>query len=193
MSYKTDASRASRYFALFATAFLTSLTANSGFAIIASMKNIFVVKKQWIPEDEMNDCITLAQSAPGMMAVNLALIVGYQTAGVFGSFLAVLGTVLPPFAAMLGVTYFYRIITGNIYVRIFMGGMQAGVTAMLLDILIGLFRPFWKDRSVYPFILIILSFLYIRYLNASVFFLALFCILCGAVRTILYHRERKRS
>ena len=175
---------------LFSTSFLTSLTANSGYAIIASMKNIFVKKKGWITEEEMSDYVGLAQSAPGMVAANISLIIGYQMAGVLGSFFALLGIILPPLVIMIAVTAFYQVITANEYVRVFMTGMQAGVVAMLLDILVGLFKPFLKEKSVYPFVLIVLSFLYIRYVDASVFFLALSLILCGIVKTLLYQKER---
>ena len=63
---------------LFKTAFVSSATANSGYAILAVMKNLFVEKHKWFTEDEMNDYIALAQSAPGPMAVNSAVIIGYR-------------------------------------------------------------------------------------------------------------------
>lgn len=190
MSVRSE-NKVSTLWSLFSTSFLTSLTANSGYAIIASMKNIFVKKKGWITEEEMSDYVGLAQSAPGMVAANISLIIGYQMAGVLGSFFALLGIILPPLVIMIAVTAFYQVITANEYVRVFMTGMQAGVVAMLLDILVGLFKPFLKEKSVYPFVLIVLSFLYIRYVNASVFFLALSLILCGIVKTLLYQKERK--
>ena len=189
MSVRSE-NKVSTLWSLFSTSFLTSLTANSGYAIIASMKNIFV-KKGWITKEEMSDYVGLAQSAPGMVAANISLIIGYQMAGVLGSFFALLGIILPPLVIMIAVTAFYQVITANEYVRVFMTGMQAGVVAMLLDILVGLFKPFLKEKSVYPFVLIVLSFLYIRYVNASVFFLALSLILCGIVKTLLYQKERK--
>ena len=189
MSVRSE-NKVSTLWSLFSTSFLTSLTANSGYAIIASMKNIFVKKKGWITEEEMSDYVGLAQSAPGMVAANISLIIGYQMAGVLGSFFALLGIILPPLVIMIAVTAFYQVITANEYVRVFMTGMQAGVVAMLLDILVGLFKPFLKEKSVYPFVLIVLSFLYIRYVDASVFFLALSLILCGIVKTLLYQKER---
>ena len=187
MSVRSE-NKVSTLWSLFSTSFLTSLTANSGYAIIASMKNIFVKKKGWITEEEMSDYIGLAQSAPGMIAANISLIIGYQMAGVMGYFLALLGIILPPLVIMIAVTAFYQVITANEYVRVFMTGMQAGVVAMLLDILIGLFKPIMKQKSAYPFVLIVLSFLYIRYANASVFFLALLLIACGVVKTFLFRK-----
>ncbi|MBQ1508437.1 MAG: chromate transporter [Erysipelotrichaceae bacterium] len=192
MSVRSE-NKVSTLWSLFSTSFLTSLTANSGYAIIASMKNIFVKKKGWITEEEMSDYIGLAQSAPGMIAANISLIIGYQMAGVMGSFLALLGIILPPLVIMIAVTAFYQVITANEYVRVFMTGMQAGVVAMLLDILIGLFKPIMKQKSAYPFVLIVLSFLYIRYANASVFFLALLLIACGVVKTFLFRKERENA
>ena len=112
MSVRSE-NKVSTLWSLFSTSFLTSLTANSGYAIIASMKNIFVKKKGWITEEEMSDYVGLAQSAPGMVAANISLIIGYQMAGVLGSFFALLGIILPPLVIMIAVTAFYQVITAN--------------------------------------------------------------------------------
>ena len=177
---------------LFLTSMVTSLTANSGYAIIASMRSIFVDKHKWLTQEQMNDFIGMGQSAPGMISANIATIIGYEIAGPLGSFSAVMGILIPPIIIMILVTAFYQIITANPYVRVFMEGMSMGVVALLADILTGLFMPFVKEKKVYPFLLILIGFLYIRYVKASVFFLALFCILCGIAKTLLVKKEVKQ-
>ena len=70
---------------LFTTTFTTSMTANSGYAILAVMKNLMVDKYHWFTEEDMNDYMAMSQSSPGPMAVNCSLIVGYQLAGPLGA------------------------------------------------------------------------------------------------------------
>ena len=95
-----------RLAALFLATFTISATANSGYAIVAVMKDDFVNKRKWFTEDEMNDYIAIVQSCPGPMAVTSSTVVGYQAAGLLGSSAAVLGVIVPPFAVMVAVTVF---------------------------------------------------------------------------------------
>ncbi|MBQ1341841.1 MAG: chromate transporter, partial [Erysipelotrichaceae bacterium] len=86
---------------VFTTTFTTSMTANSGYAILAVMKSLMVDKYHWFTEEEMNDFTTMSQSSPGPMAVNSSLIVGYQLAGPLGAFAAVVGVMIPPIIIMI--------------------------------------------------------------------------------------------
>ncbi|MBR0385058.1 MAG: chromate transporter [Erysipelotrichaceae bacterium] len=175
---------------LFTTAFSISMTANSGYAMLSVMKNVFAVKRKMFSEDQMNDFIGLAQSAPGPVAVNGSLVVGYQVAGFAGGLSAVLGCIMPPIIMMILVTIFYSVIVNNQYVRIFMAGMQAGVAAMLLDVIIGLFKNITKaDRTWYPFAIMVFSFLFIRYTKYSVFFLVLICIATALIKTFMFGKK----
>ena len=178
-----------RLAALFLATFTISATANSGYAIIAVMRDDFVNKRGWFTEDEMNDYIAIVQSCPGPMAVTSSMIVGYQAAGLLGSFAAVLGVIVPPFAVMAIVTVFYQAIVSNPYVTVFMRGMQMGVVAMLLDVCIGLFRDATKKSLAYPIAIMVLAFLYVRLTGCSIMWLALGCGVAGAVKALLIRRE----
>lgn len=168
---------------IFKTTFLISLTANSGYAILSQMNNIFVSKYKWISEEKMADYIALAQSCPGPMAISCSTIVGYELAGFLGAFVSVLGCIIPPIIIMILVSYFYQTIIQNNIVATFMKGMSFGVVAMLLDVLIGLFVSVTKKGYVYPIALMIFSFLYIKFIDYSVFFLVLICIVCALIKT----------
>ena len=178
-----------RLAALFLATFTISATANSGYAIVAVMKDDFVNKRKWFTEDEMNDYIAIVQSCPGPMAVTSSTVVGYQAAGLLGSFAAVLGVIVPPFAVMVAVTVFYQTIVSNPYVTVFMRGMQMGVVAMLLDVCIGLFRDATKKSLAYPLVVMALAFLYVRITGCSIMWLALGCGVAGAVKALLVRRE----
>lgn len=180
-----------RMIALFLATFTISATANSGYAIIAVMKDDFVNKRKWFTEDEMNDYIAIVQSCPGPMAVTSSMVVGYQSAGLLGSLAAVLGVITPPFVVMVLVTVFYEAIVSNPYVIIFMRGMQMGVVAMLLDICIGLFRNATKEEKAYPVAIMVLAFLYVRLTGCSIMWLAIGCGIAGAFKALLISREVK--
>lgn len=179
--------------ALFIATFTISCTANSGYAILAVMKDDFVNKRKWLTEDEMADYIAIVQSSPGPMAVTSSTVVGYHVAGLAGTLAAVLGVILPPFLVMVLVTLFYEAIVGNPYVEFFLHGMQMGVVAMLLDVIIGLFRNATDKGGVYPFIVIALSFAYVRLAGQSIAWLVLACVVAGVAKALLVKRKEERS
>ena len=80
-----------------ATFTLSAFTFGGGYVIVTLMKERFVDRFQWIEEDEMLDLVALSQSAPGAMAINASIIVGYKLRGLLGALTATIGTVLPPF------------------------------------------------------------------------------------------------
>ncbi|MBQ6477924.1 MAG: chromate transporter [Erysipelotrichaceae bacterium] len=174
---------------LFITTLSVSATANSGYAILSVLKNRFVDRYKWFSEEQMNDFIALAQSTPGPVAVNISAIIGYQSAGLPGMFSAVTGCILPPILVMMIVTYFYQTVAANLYVRIFMQGMQAGVCAMLADVVLSLFSNILKKDAVMHVLLTVFCFLAVRYTGISVFVLLLICIAVSVVKTLLTERK----
>ena len=178
---------------LFINTFSISMTANSGYAMLGVIKNRFVDKYGWFTKEEMEDYIALAQSCPGPIACSSATIIGYQSCGIIGALAAVLGVILPPFIMMIVVTYFYSFISTNTYVRIFINGMQAGVCAMLLDVVLGLFNGVRKMNKPFYYAMMILSFLYVRLTDFSIFYLALICIGVAVVKTLMIKRKVDES
>ena len=94
---------------------------------------------------------------------------------------------------MIIVTYFYQTIVTNQYVRIFMSGMQAGVVAMLIDVIIGLFTTVTKRKSVYPYIIMVIAFIFIRFTDFSMLYLILGCILTAVIKTVVVGRLVKNK
>ena len=79
------------------------------------------------------------------------------------------------------------------YVRIFMQGMQAGVIAMLLDVVIGLFMNIAKKREVFLFALMIIAFLYLRLFDLSIVYLLIFMIVAALVKTLIMTIQAKKG
>lgn len=174
---------------LFINTFAISLTANSGYAMLGVIKNRFVDKYGWFTKEEMEDCIALAQSCPGPVGCSSATIIGYESCGVIGALASVFGVILPPFIMMVLVTFFYTFISTNSYVRIFITGMQTGVCAMLLDVVLGLFSGVQKMNKPFYYIMVLLSFLYVCLTKLSIFYLALLCIAIALIKSFMTTRK----
>ena len=89
------------------TLYLSAFTFGGGYVIVTLMKKKFVDAYHWIEEDEMLDLVAIAQSSPGAIAVNGAIVVGYKLVGIPGAIVAILGTILPPFIILSMVSMFY--------------------------------------------------------------------------------------
>ena len=78
------------------TFYISAFTFGGGYVIIPLMKKKFADELHWIDDEEMLNLAAIAQSSPGPLAVNAAIIIGYGVAGIPGALVTVLGTVLPP-------------------------------------------------------------------------------------------------
>lgn len=139
------------YSRLFISTFIISaFTVGGGFVIIPLLKAKYVDEYGWLKENESLDLVSIAQSAPGVVAANAAIIMGYRLGGLAGTFTALLATVLPPLIVLTLMSYFYDAFAMNPYVRMLLKGMQCGVTAVLLDVILGLVTKQVRKRLVLP-------------------------------------------
>lgn len=90
----------------FSTLYLSTFTFGGGYVIVTLMKNKFVDELHWIDEEEMLDLVAIAQSSPGAIAVNGAIVVGYKLAGLPGVLLSILGAILPPMIILSAISFF---------------------------------------------------------------------------------------
>ena len=143
------------YFRLFRTCFGISLMAfGGGMVVISTLQEKFVDEYGYVSQDEMMDLIAIAQSCPGVMAVNSSIIVGYHVGGVLGALTTMLGTVLPPMVILSVISFFYREFRDNPLVALVLKGMQAGVAAVLINVTITMCRAVLKDRKLWTFLLL---------------------------------------
>jgi len=116
------------------TLYISAFTFGGGFVIVTFMKRKFVDELHWIDENEMLDLAALAQSSPGAIAVNAAILVGWHVGGFAGMIVAVTGTLIPPMLILSVISLFYAAFASNVYVALVLKGMQAGVAAVILDV-----------------------------------------------------------
>ena len=148
------------FWTLFKSTFvLSAFTFGGGYVIVPLMQKKFVEELKWIEADEMLDLVALGQSAPGAIAVNTSILIGYRMAGFFGALVTVFGTVTPPLIIITLISYFYMNFRENPIVDALMIGMQAGVAAV-----IGMVSGVVKQRDIINTLLLIAAF------TASYFF-----------------------
>lgn len=84
-----------------------AFTFGGGYAMLPLIRDIVVEREKWVSEEEFLDIISLTQSAPGVLAVNTAVFLGRQLAGIPGALAAAAGAVLPSFLVILAIAAFF--------------------------------------------------------------------------------------
>lgn len=171
------------------TLYLSAFTFGGGYVIITLMKQKFVDELHWIDDDEMLDMVAIAQSSPGPIAVNGAVIIGYKLEGIAGVFSAVLGAVLPPFVILTVISMFYSAFRNLFVVQSLLTGMKAGVSAVILSVVYDMAAGVVKGKDRVNIGVMILAFAATYFGKVNVVFVILITIAFGAVRTIL--REKR--
>lgn len=166
---------------------ISAVTFGGGFVIVTLMKRKFVDEKHWITEQEMLDMTALAQSSPGAIAVNAAILVGWKVAGLAGMLVAVLGTILPPMAILAAISLGYQAFAGNRYVSLALRGMQSGVAAVILDVSLRLGQHVMKDGQKTHLFIMAAAFIATFFLRVNVIWI----ILCAAAAGIALTLRRK--
>ena len=138
---------------------ISSFTFGGGFVIVTLMKRRFVDELGWMDEDEMLDIAAMAQSTPGAIAVNAAVLTGTRIGGTIGMLVAVLGTVIPPFVLLSVLSLCYEAFRQLYPVRLALAGMQAGVAAVILDVAWGLGKNVARKKDRVDLVLMALVFI----------------------------------
>ena len=178
------------YGKLFASTFyISAFTFGGGFVIIPLMKKKFVEEFHWLEEDEMMDMMAIAQSSPGAIAVNASIIIGWRLAGLPGVLISVLGTVLPPFLILSVISVGYTAFQDNRIVKYILRGMQAGVAAVVVDVVIQMAGRLIKKKERFPVFMMCGVFVAAAVFEVNVMLLILVCGAAGAA-TVLTGENR---
>ena len=107
-----------------------AFTIGGGIPMIAAIKSELVERK-WLEEEEFTDIIALAQSAPGLFAVNISILTGHKLRGTKGSIVATIGSCLPPFLIILAIAMFFTTFKDNEYIIRAFKGIRPVVVALI--------------------------------------------------------------
>ena len=120
------------YWESFSTFFRIGLfTLGGGYAMIPLIEEEVVNKKQWVSKDEMLDLIAIAQSCPGVFAINIAIFIGYKLRKLRGAIATTIGTALPSFLIILAIAVFFSQFKDNRYVAAIFRGIRPAVVALI--------------------------------------------------------------
>ncbi len=171
----------------FSMLYISAFTFGGGFVIVNFMKRRFVEELHWLDEQEMLDMTALAQSSPGAIAVNAAILVGWKVGGLPGMAMAVLGTIIPPMAILSVISLFYQIFATNELVAMVLRGMSCGVAAVILDVSVSMGLKVAKERQGIRMAVMAAAFIATFFFRVNVIWI----ILCAAVIGIVMAAGRK--
>ena len=170
---------------LFITFFKLGLfTIGGGIAMIPILRDIMVNDKRWFTDEEMVDIITISQSMPGVVAINMATYVGFKRRGFFGSLVSTTGVTLPSFIIILIIAKGLSFVSGNTYVAGLLGGLKAAAVGMVIVAVWQLGRSIFKDA--YSVVGGVAAFVMIAFLKINVAYVILLFLALGIVRVYLF-------
>ena len=163
-------------------------TFGGGWSIIAQMQQQYVEKRKEITSQELLDLTSVAKSLPGTMIGNVAMLYGYRVGGFAAGFAAVFGMILPPFAVILVISFFYAAFRANPWVNAAMEGMQAAVVPIIFGAAVNLV----KGSMPYPpcVLLMLISVAAYLFTGINPIFMVILGVVLGLVIGSYYERRK---
>lgn len=178
------------FWTLFISTFtLSAFTFGGGYVIVPLMRKKFVETLGWIDEEEMLDLIAIAQSAPGPIAVNSSIIIGYRLAGIPGALVTTFGTVLPPMVILSVISQFYTAFRDNVVVSLVLKGMGIGVAAVIVDVVCTMAKGVVKTKDALWIIVMCVALVVALFTSLNVVFVILACGVVGAINVIAQDKK----
>ena len=118
-----------------------AFTFGSGYAMLPMIEREVVERKRWFEREDFYNQLSLAQSAPGPVALNTAVFVGYKMRGWIGALVAVLGTGIPCFTIILVIAMFLGGFRDNSYVEAAFKGLRPAVVALIAVPFVRMLKP----------------------------------------------------
>lgn len=191
MSAKRDVKT---YWKLFSSTFcLSAFTFGGGYIIIPLMRKKFVEELHWIEEQEMLDLSAIAQSSPGAIAVNAAILVGYRIAGIPGALVTICGTILPPLIILSIISVIYGWFRSNPWVAALLKGMQSGVAAVIADVTIRMAGDVIRQKKLLYILIMAGAFCATFFLKINVVYIILSCVFLGLIAALLAKRREAKA
>ena len=169
------------YWESFKTFFkIGAFTLGGGYAMIPIIESEIVEKRKWINKNEFLDLIAIAQSCPGVFAVNISVFIGYKLRRLKGALCMAAGASLPSFLIILLIAIFFQTFKDNVYVEKIFMGIRPCVVALILTPCISMARKAKLNKKNWW--LPVATALLIACVGIS----PIFCILAGGIGGYLY-------
>mgnify|MGYP004722003721 FL=1 len=126
--------RSNLYLKLFISFFkIGAFTFGGGWAMIPLIERVVVDKQNWIKREDFVDALAIAQSLPGVLAVNISILIGNKLRGLKGCLMATLGTILPSFLIILAIAIWFVQTYDNPVVERIFKGIRPAVVALIVS------------------------------------------------------------
>ena len=165
-----------------------AFTIGGGIPMIAAIKSELVERK-WLNEEDFVDIITLAQTAPGLFAVNISILTGHKLRGTKGSVVATVASCLPPFLIILLVAMFFTEFKDNEYVLKAFKGIRPVVVALIGVPMIDMIKA--TKMRWWSWVIVISSMSLVCFLKVSPIYI-LICVIVMAL-AVSWYNERFRK
>lgn len=136
---------------------ISAVSVGGGLTMLPLMSKEFSEDRDWITGEEMVDVVAIVQSVPGIIAVNMAILIGQRVAGPAGVLAASAGVVLPPVIVIVAIAALLFQLTGNETMDHIFLGVRAAVSALILLSVIKMGRSILKSPA--PVVIALLGFL----------------------------------
>ena len=164
-----------------------AFTIGGGIPMIAAIKSE-LVEREWLKDEDFLDIITLAQTAPGLFAVNISILTGHKLRGTKGSVVATIASCLPPFLIILLIAMFFTSFKDNEYVIRAFKGIRPVVVALIGKPMIDMIRA--TNMRWWSWVIVVSSMVLVCFMKVSPIYI-LICVIVMAL-AISYHYEKKR-
>lgn len=166
-----------------------AFTIGGGYAMISLIQNE-IVRRKWLSEDDFSELITLSQTAPGLLAVNISIFTGFRLRGVKGSIVATLASILPSFLIILAIAMAFSGFQDNpIVIRVFKG-IRPVVVALILVPMINMARK--SDDTWWKWVLSAVVLGLVGFLGVSPIYILL-CVIVIFLGISVYREKRMKS
>ena len=182
------------YLQLFIEFFTLGLFTFGGGAAMVGLLEDRMNRRGWMSGDEVLDCIAVAQTLPGVVAVNMSVYVGYRMKGVKGALVSVFGMVLPSFVIIIIIASLMDSFGDNRWVNGALKGIRAATCGLILATAVRLAGQTYskvkgsRSDSAFTVLLFAVSFLLISVIGID----ALWVILGGTALGIGYSLLKAR-
>lgn len=148
--------------------FISAFTFGGGYVVIPMIQKYYVDKKGLFTQEELMEMAAIAQSSPGAIAINLSVLAGYRCAKLKGAIISCCSAVLPPLLILSVISLGYQAFRDNTAVSAILAGMQAGVCALIVDLVITMCSTLFQTQPKSISILIPFSFLTCFFLQVNI-------------------------
>lgn len=171
--------------------FISTFTFGGGYVVVPMIRKYYVEKKGLFSNDELIEMAAVAQSSPGAIAINLSVLAGKRVAGTLGIFISAICSIIPPLVILGFISNWYAAFAANTTVMAFLKGMQACVTALIIDIVVDMYQLIQQENSKLLSFLVPVSFVANAFFNLNVIYILLFSV--GACLIHTYSQQTREA